>query len=229
MALESTYGTGMMSAGGTNSIERMIESIEIKGKKILDFGSGLGGPSLYLAQKGGVVVGIDSNPWIVYHSSKHIPEILLNRVQFTYYENGTLLPFQNDEFDLIFSKEVLTHIEFKEHYFKEFLRVLKPGDLLIITDWLSASPDWGENMKDFLNSQDAKMYPVTKKDYMELLKKSNFEIVEVKEENEAYLEYYSSLLDSIEDEELRTPCQSIYHAIKSEELLITKIIARALK
>ena len=41
--LEEAYGPRMMSEGGEKAIEDMFLNIDLTGKKLLDFGSGLGG------------------------------------------------------------------------------------------------------------------------------------------------------------------------------------------
>lgn len=229
--LESIYGPGMMSAGEEHSIDRMLESIEINDKKILDFGSGLGGPAFYLAQKyGAEVIGIDSNLWLTEYANNNVPQEISDRVHFVYQENGIPLPFQDAVFDLIYCKEVLTHIEFKDNYFKEFRRVLKTGKLIIITDWLSSTLEWGENMNSFLTSQNAQMYPMTLDNYLELLESNHYEVIDVRIENDAYISYYLEILEKIHSSyELRSAYQSIFNALKSNELQITKIVARTIQ
>lgn len=42
LSLEEAYGPGMTSEGGKQAIEKMFAGIPLKGKKMLDIGSGLG-------------------------------------------------------------------------------------------------------------------------------------------------------------------------------------------
>lgn len=48
--LESVYGDGFLSVGGEDSIEKIFRYIHLNGKKILDFGCGIGGTALYLVK-----------------------------------------------------------------------------------------------------------------------------------------------------------------------------------
>jgi len=56
------------------------------------------------------------------------------------------LPYKDSFFDIIFSKSVLEHLFRPELFFKEALRVLKPGGLL-----LSLVPDWEANCKIYFD------------------------------------------------------------------------------
>jgi ubiquinone/menaquinone biosynthesis C-methylase UbiE len=48
--------------------------------------------------------------------------------------NGTDLPFDDNQFDVIFMVTVLGEIENKQQYLKEFKRILKPGGILSISE-----------------------------------------------------------------------------------------------
>ncbi|MDB2469177.1 class I SAM-dependent methyltransferase [Alphaproteobacteria bacterium] len=56
------------------------------------------------------------------------------------------LPFDNDTFDLIYSKSFIEHLYYPEKYLKEAYRVLKPGGLL-----LTLVPDWESNYKTYFD------------------------------------------------------------------------------
>ncbi len=50
-SLEWAYGTGMMSEGGGEAIEKMVRDIPLSGFRVLDVGCGLGGVACYLASQ----------------------------------------------------------------------------------------------------------------------------------------------------------------------------------
>ena len=54
------------------------------------------------------------------------------------------LPFADNCFDVIFSKSVVEHIYNPDIFFKEAIRVLKPGLLLTLT------PDWEVKQRNFM-------------------------------------------------------------------------------
>jgi SAM-dependent methyltransferase len=63
-----------------------------------------------------------------------------NKLADIFYD-GKTFPFEDSYFDVIFSTEVIEHVEDLDSYCKESYRVLKPGGLLII----STPFFWGEH------------------------------------------------------------------------------------
>lgn len=57
------------------------------------------------------------------------------------------LPFSDETFDVVFSKDSLIHIENKTELYKEVLRVLKPGGMFAASDWLAK--EGAETLGDF--------------------------------------------------------------------------------
>lgn len=82
-----------------------------------------------------------------------------------------ILPFEDNYFDVVFSKSVLEHIHKPENYLSEILRVLKPGGLFIVM-----VPDWHTQMyiyyDDFSHVQ-----PYTKKGVEDTLRVFGFKNV----------------------------------------------------
>ena len=60
---------------------------------------------------------------------------LSDNVEFKLVEPGPL-PFDNEVFDVVFSKDAIVHIENKLAFYQEALRVLKKGGVFIWSDWL---------------------------------------------------------------------------------------------
>ena len=111
--------------------ERLLKRIvwaqlgEIKGKDILDFGSGEGITANHFAKDNNVVA---IEPW---------NEMLKSRWHDYEYKqiqgNDTeLSKFQNNTFDVVICHNVLEYIEDKEKIINELYRVLKPGGMLSI-------------------------------------------------------------------------------------------------
>jgi phosphoethanolamine N-methyltransferase len=58
--LELVWGEGFMAPGGEGHVAKMVEGLELEGRRVLDIGCGLGGPACILAGKHGAhVVGTD--------------------------------------------------------------------------------------------------------------------------------------------------------------------------
>lgn len=66
-------------------------------------------------------------------------------VQLCDVENDAL-PFDDNEFDVLYSKSFIEHLYYPERYLKEALRVLKPGGKLI-----TLVPDWESNYKTYFD------------------------------------------------------------------------------
>ena len=56
------------------------------------------------------------------------------------------LPFEDDTFDVIYSKSFIEHLYYPERYLEEAFRVLKPGGILI-----TLVPDWESNYKIYFD------------------------------------------------------------------------------
>jgi 2-polyprenyl-3-methyl-5-hydroxy-6-metoxy-1,4-benzoquinol methylase len=96
---------------------------------VLDFGCGNGAYHSYLRQSSLAVVGADVSPEAVKHA-RQLPyqSVLL-------IEPGTR-PLPDNSATIVFSTEVLEHIEDAEGAIREFNQMLKPDGLLILTTTL---------------------------------------------------------------------------------------------
>ena len=108
------------------------------GWEVLDAGSGLGGPSRYLAERYGChVEGVDLTPAFV-----EVAELLAERAALAdrlRYRVGdvTELPFEAARFDLVWCEHVAMNIADRPKLYREFRRVLKVGGLLAFYDVVS--------------------------------------------------------------------------------------------
>jgi sarcosine/dimethylglycine N-methyltransferase len=140
-----------------------IAGIE-RGATILDAGSGLGGPSRYLASTYGCrVIGVDLTPSFVAVAQLLAQRTGLNTL--VSYQIGDLLalPFPDSCFDAVWTQHVVMNIPDRERVYREFRRVLKPGGKLAFYDVLATDAKlelhfpvpWAENSEtSFLFTQD---------------------------------------------------------------------------
>jgi ubiquinone/menaquinone biosynthesis C-methylase UbiE len=109
-----------------------------RGAAILDAGSGLGGPSRYLASTYGCrVTGVDLSPSYV-----AVAKLLAQRThldELVSYEVGDLssLPFGDSTFDVVWTQHVVMNLPERERLYLEFTRVLKSGGKLALFDVLA--------------------------------------------------------------------------------------------
>jgi tocopherol O-methyltransferase len=105
-------------------------------QNILDLGCGIGGSSLYLANKFAAdVTGITLSQMQVSRARERaINAGLEEKVQFQL-ANALSLPFADNSFDLIWSLESGEHMPDKAKFLAECYRVLQPKGRLIIATW----------------------------------------------------------------------------------------------
>ncbi len=102
---------------------------------VLDVGSGLGGPSRYLAATYGCTVkGIDLSPAFV-EAAEHLAERagLADKVSYTA-GNALALPFADGSFDVAWTQHVAMNIADRDRLYAEIHRVLRPGGRLAAYD-----------------------------------------------------------------------------------------------
>jgi ubiquinone/menaquinone biosynthesis C-methylase UbiE len=102
---------------------------------VIDVGSGIGGPSRYLAATYGCrVSGVDLTPEFVATAIGLTQRVgLTERVDFRQ-GSALALPFPDASFDLAWSQNVAMNIADRAQYYTEMRRVLKPGGRLAIQD-----------------------------------------------------------------------------------------------
>lgn len=100
---------------------------DLKGKKILDLGSGFGDLSVFLSLKGAEVVGLDSGDKLI-EAAKYLADANSSSASFVL-GRASHLPFQDKSFDIVLCMGVLHHLGTKEAKLAtgEAFRVLKKG------------------------------------------------------------------------------------------------------
>ncbi|HEY3909300.1 MAG TPA: class I SAM-dependent methyltransferase [Stellaceae bacterium] len=120
---------------------RLAELLGLSGgERVLDVGSGLGGPSRFLAWRYGVrVSGVDLTAEFV-----RIAEMLTRRTglagKVDYRQGNALdLPFEDATFDVVWSQNAAMNIADRDRFYREMWRVLKPGRRLALQE-VAAGP-----------------------------------------------------------------------------------------
>ncbi|MBD2194171.1 MULTISPECIES: methyltransferase domain-containing protein [Calothrix] len=118
-------------------IEELLNWAEVEtATNILDVGCGIGGSSLYLAEKFQArATGITLSPVQAARATERAQELnLSDRSQFLV-ANALEMPFADNSFDLVWSLESGEHMPDKTKFLQECYRVLKPGGKLIMVTW----------------------------------------------------------------------------------------------
>lgn len=187
--VEALYGKHLISLGGTQAVDSLFSGVDVSGQKILDVGFGIGGTDFYLAQKyQASIYGIEINPWMVAHASKNAPAEIKHLLQFTTYKENGEMPFNNDFFDIVYSKGVFNHIKDKLPLLEEIHRVLKPNGLLLVADWIHE-----ESKVD----STAFLAQETQSSYQAVLEQAAFKDIRFKDESIAFLGYVKTLIENL--------------------------------
>ncbi len=202
-ALAGAYSRGRLPFPSV--IENLIQIGNITtGSKVLEVGCGTGNHiSALVNQTNCSGWGIDPSSGMLSHTHPHLA------IQFLH---GTAeqLPLEADQFDLVFSVDVIHHVQGKPDYFKEALRVLKSGGkLCTITETQDMLKNRTPQSDYFYDSAlaDMERYPLIK-DLKQLMAKSGYRNLEEKSVSDTYVvsdaasyreKAYSSLLLIDED------------------------------
>ena len=147
--LEIQWGVGFLSPGGREEVLEILRDVDLSGKRVLDIGCGVGGPDIVIAENlhPEKIVGIDIEPQLIDRATSNVAKSgLSGQIDLLLVDPGPL-PFPDASFDVVFSKDSLIHIVDKDAFYREILRVLKPGGLFAASDWLAgeaadAMPDY---------------------------------------------------------------------------------------
>lgn len=212
--LELAYGKGMLSEGGESELKRLTSSFIKPNSVVLDFGSGLGGLTNYIASNYEVTtIGIDVNQWMISQSeqSKSSPLAL-----FQVTAGDGKIEFPNNYFDHIISKGVIVQVHDFEKLLSEFYRILKPGGTIKIVDWLATSNTWGEHITHLIDLENLTLFPRSHKYYTDTLETTNLKVHSILNVGDLYQAYNDDIAYKLEQMALSAANDDI---INSNELL----------
>lgn len=138
---------GYYGADGTEPKDRRQAQIDLieallswadvqQAHQILDVGCGIGGSSLYLADKfGASAAGITLSPVQANRATERAAAAgLSDRASFQV-ADALAMPFADQSFDLVWSLESGEHMPDKQQFLQECYRVLKPGGTFLMATW----------------------------------------------------------------------------------------------
>ena len=173
---------------------------------VLDVGSGVGGPAIYIASKSGCkIAGIDVSDVGVEMSKKLAEKAdLVQRTEF-HLGDAMSMPFGEGVFDIEISLNVMNVFEDKVGLFKEVLRVLKPSGIWAFLSGTFDMPDDPEVKKKMARGYLIPQYYDSLSNYRIKLKQAGFEIEEIieyvsdfrvqnKKWGDAYKKYYDEIV-----------------------------------
>ena len=180
--MELIWGDGFMAPGGEGNVDNLVEGLDLRGKRVLDIGCGLGRPACILAAKyGAYVVGTDLESHLIDRSKQRAQEMgLAKRTEFMTVKPGPL-DFADGSFDVIVSSGAFTQIESKLGMYQECLRVLKPGGVLSCYDWMKSEGEYSQDMLHWFEVEGLTYAMETKEEHQRLVLAAGFESIAIKD------------------------------------------------
>jgi ubiquinone/menaquinone biosynthesis C-methylase UbiE/uncharacterized protein YbaR (Trm112 family) len=161
---------------------------DLKGKRILEIGSGAGAFSALFKSLGAEVFSVDITLDRVISTAKKLDLVDDDHKCCALQTDAECLPFPDDHFDIVFSNGVLHHTPKTEQSVQEVYRVLKPGGKAVIMlyarhsflywfnlffirgilfgrifrdrNWLGKSTEWMSDKKQTVYNPETKVYSV---------------------------------------------------------------------
>jgi SAM-dependent methyltransferase len=123
-------------ARGLAATRELAEAVGILShERVIDIGSGLGGPSRYLATNYGCrVTGVDLSPTFL-EAATYLSERaeLSHKVDYRC-ADGLALPFEDESFDVGWTQHVAMNIADRSGLYREVFRILRPSGRFAIYD-----------------------------------------------------------------------------------------------
>ncbi|XDZ66839.1 methyltransferase domain-containing protein [Alphaproteobacteria bacterium LSUCC0684] len=187
--LETVWGEGFLSPGGVEEIDLVLKGIDLKGMRVLDIGCGCGGAAFHLLRQHGAdtVMGIDIEPLVIARATELAMKYQLqSRAGFNTVEPGPL-PFDEDSFDVIFSKDAFLHIPDKEALMRDCARILRPGGIIAASDWMRIDDNPpSPEMREYIKSEGLDMHMCSLERYQQALAAAGFEDISLRDRNDWY-------------------------------------------
>ena len=168
--------------------------------RVLDIGSGIGGTSRCLAKEFGCrVTGIDLTDEYCQVASMLTAKVGLDELVDYRQGDATNLPFEDNEFDVVWTEHVAMNIPDKRRFYSEMYRVLKPGGTLAIYDFLAGSSGLVLFPVPWARTPDTS-FLVSPEELRDLLRDSGFTVSDWKDTTAEAREWFVRLAERIRRE-----------------------------
>jgi Methylase involved in ubiquinone/menaquinone biosynthesis len=175
--LEVIWGEGYLSPGGPEEVDRVLAGLDLAGKRGLDVGCGAGGITLHIARihRPAHITGFDVELPVIERARRAATAAgLESKVSFVQGRPGPL-PFPDNSFDLVFSKDALVHVPDKEALFAEIFRVLEPSGVFAASDWLIGHDgEPSKDMRDYIEAEGLSFGMASARRYLSAMRRAGF-------------------------------------------------------
>jgi cyclopropane fatty-acyl-phospholipid synthase-like methyltransferase len=198
---ETIYGRNFISPGGEATARAILSLVAWTPKMdVLDVGCGLGGAAFLIAQTFGARVhGIDLSRNMLQLAQARCREAQLT--QAVTFEHTDMLRYDRPAgFDLVHSRDVFLHIHDKAGLFDAIRRCLRPGGLLLFSDYLCRA---GSKSTDFAAYIQSRGYDLRAlEEYRVLLEQAGFELLLAQDRTADFIDILERELEQLEVSQL---------------------------
>lgn len=212
---ERIFGRTFVSTGGRETTEKFLQGLNLQsGTYVLDVGCGIGGSAFLMDLEHGCKVrGVDLSTNMIAIAKNRKEEVGSKNTDF-FIEDITKAEYPESEFDLIYSRDAIMHLEEKEALYKKFLKWLKPGGRIFMSEYAHRHGNVTEEFKQYVKTRDYKL--VSPQDYEALVTRAGFENVQVTDLKEYFIDILTREMkrtESIKDEYIKEFSQKDYDDI----------------
>ncbi|MFN8486346.1 MAG: methyltransferase domain-containing protein [Caldilineaceae bacterium] len=151
---EAVYGRNFVSPGGLGATQAFTALLKLQADMtVLDVGCGIGGGAFYMAKQYGVQVhGLDLSTNMLALAEERCKAAHLEKlVTFT---QGDILTFAPSiQYDRVYSRDVFLHIDAKAQLFRVLNACLKPGGILLFTDYCCGENEKSAEFADYIRQR----------------------------------------------------------------------------
>jgi len=228
--LQHMWGRGFLSPGGREEVAKVLQGLSLADCRVLDIGCGLGAIDVLLVEEHHAksVVCIDVEPQLIeqartLQASSNVAHLL----DFKQVEPGPL-PFQDNQFDVVFSKDAIVHIEDKNACYQEIARVLKPQGVFATSDWFGSGDAQTLDMTRWLEAINLTFSLGTIEQAADRLRHAGLEPIRMLDRNQWYLDYMAQELGSISGDNYTQLVELVGEIAARQRVLSSKLKQKVL-
>ena len=178
-------GKTRLRPGGRRATEWLIANGHFsEEKKVLEVACNICTTAIGLAKQYGCqITGVDLDKTVLDKAQRNIADHGVSHLIEVMHGNATRLPFEDGSFDIVLNEAMLTMLplDAKKNAVSEYLRVLKPGGILLTHDVVLNTNDEADSKRVLEQLRDAihiKVTPLTASGWQQLFRQAGFEKTE---------------------------------------------------